>query len=146
LQEKEENIKLGSSTFFLFSDNYCIQSRDLLFFICGFGVFLLKWPKLQCLFPEFSRAARSGSTSPQMPFRGPRCKSTHFVDYKWSQAESSLPACLAQPRGSNLRAKVATEIKEAKEVFCCNLKCLQSLRKVNRLGGLLRVGLHSQWV
>lgn len=68
LHEKELKIKLRSSISSLFSGHYHIQSRDLLLFICGFGVFLLKWPKLQCLFPESSRAARSGSTSHKMPW------------------------------------------------------------------------------
>lgn len=144
LRKKEEKVKLRSSIPSLFSDHYHTQNRDLLLFICGFGVFLLKWPKLQCLFPEFSRVAWSGSTSRRMPLRGARRRSTYVVNYKWPQAEKQLPECLAQPRGRDLRAKAATEIKEATEVFCCNLKCLQFLRKVNRLGGLLWLGSHSQ--
>lgn len=43
------------------------------------------------------------------------------MNYKWPKAEKQLPTCLVQPRGRNLRAKTATEIKEAKEVFWCNL-------------------------
>lgn len=46
LHEKEEKVKLRSSIPSLFSDHYHTQNRDLLLFICGFGVFLLKWPKL----------------------------------------------------------------------------------------------------
>lgn len=145
LREKEEKMKPRFSTTSLFSDHYHIQNRNIFLpFICGFGVFLLKWPKLQCLLPEFSKAAWSESTSPRMPLGGARQRSTYFVSYKWPQAEKQLPVCLAQPRGRDLRAKAATEIKEAKVVFCCNLKGLQFLRKVNRLGGLLWVGLHSQ--
>lgn len=48
------------------------------------------------------------------------------MNYKWPQAEKQLPVCLVQPRGRNLQAKTATEIKEAKEVFCCNLEYLIS--------------------
>lgn len=145
LHEKEEKTKLRTSISSLFSDSYHTQKQDLpLLFVCGLGMFLLKRSKLQCLFPEFSGAARSGSTPHRMPLGGARRRSTYFVSYKWPQAEKQLPACLTEPRGRDLRAKAATEIKEAKEVFCCNLKCLQFLRKVNRLGGLLWVGSHSQ--
>lgn len=52
------------------------------------------------------------------------------MNYKRPQAEKQLPVCLAQPKGRDLRAKAATEIKE--HVFCCNFKCFQFLRNVNR--------------
>lgn len=121
--KKEVKTQLRSSTSSLFSCNNHIQNRELLLlFICGFGEDLLKWPKLQCLFPEFRRVAWSGSTAHRMPLRGAQQRSTYFMNYKWPQAEKQLPVCLVQPRGRNLQAKTATEIKEAKEVFCCNLR------------------------
>lgn len=121
--KKEVKTQLRSSTSSLFSCNNHIQNRELLLlFICGFGEVLLKWPKLQCLFPEFRRVVWSGSTAHRMPLRGAQQRSTYFMNYKWPQAEKQLPVCLVQPRGRNLQAKTATEIKEAKEVFCCNLR------------------------
>lgn len=52
------------------------------------------------------------------------------MNYKWPQAErKQLPACLAQPRGRDLRAKAATEIKEAKEDFLLQLTASRSSQK-----------------
>lgn len=119
--KKEVKTQLMSSISSLFSYNNHIQNRELLLFICGLGEVLLKWPKLECLFPEVRRAAWSGSTAHRMPLRGAQQRSTYFMNYKWPQAEKQLPTCLVQPRGRNLQAKAATEIKEAKEL---NLKCL----------------------
>lgn len=143
--KKEVKAQLGSSTFCLFFYNNHIQNKELLLFICGFGEVLLNGPKLECLFPEFRRAAWSGSTAHRMPLKGAQQRNTYFMNYKWPQAEKQLPTCLVQPRGRNLQAKTATEIKEAKELnLKSKLKVSLNLRKIERLGGLMKVGLHSQ--
>lgn len=128
--EVKTQLRPSTSSLGFFYNNH-IQSRELLFFICGFGEVLLK-----CLFPEFRRAAWSGSTAHRMPLREAQQRNTYFMNYKWLKAEKQLPACLVQPRGRNLQAKTATEIKEATEVFFCNSVSL-ILRKMERLGGFL---------